>query len=191
MCKGTVALSGVVPTEFAAATENSRPKRSVDEDGDEIPPFADDDDDDDVAPEDDTVTTDIKTPKMTTAEMTTPGMTTPEMTTPEMTTPETTTESPPATTTTAPPPLRLFTHEEIWYTRPRGPATRAPLPNDLSVGSFDFGFRVTADMTPSCRMLVYYIKDRETVADSIVVQTGNSFANEVIMHCYSDWQFFC
>lgn len=85
------------------------------------------------------------------------------------------TEPPTTTTTTAPPPTTL-PDDLFWRRRP---ATRPPLPDLFSTSAFDIDFKITQDMSPSCRLLVYYIRERETVADSKVIDIEDSFANKV------------
>ena len=65
-----------------------------------------------------------------------------------------------------------------WWPRER-PVTRPPLPSQFSAGSFQIAFNVTQNMSPSCRMLVYYVRNRETIADSKVIDIEDSFANKV------------
>ena len=62
---------------------------------------------------------------------------------------------------------------------PVNPVTRLPLPNQFSAGSFQIVFNVTQNMSPSCRMLVYYVRNRETIADSKVIDIEDSSANKV------------
>ena len=57
--------------------------------------------------------------------------------------------------------------------------TRPPLPPHFSSGSFKISFKVTQQMSPSCRMIVYYIRGKETVADSTELDTEDVFANKV------------
>lgn len=90
------------------------------------------------------------------------------------------------TTTTAPKPIldkngtRIFliTPRPIyWWERP--PVTRPPLPYQFSVGSFKFSFNVTKNMFPSCRMIVYYIRGEEVVADDTEIDVVDEFENKV------------
>ena len=168
VCKGVVALASSFETEFAAAIS-----RQVSE-----------------------ARTPMTTPETTTQEVPRPEMTTPEMTsreapTPEMTTPETTTQevpgpkmTTPEMTTTTP---RLILEDSLdfiypypyWMRNTDEPVTRPPLPRQFSTGSFDVNFKVTEEMSPSCRMLVYYIRDKETVADNVVLDVEDSFQNKV------------
>ena len=59
------------------------------------------------------------------------------------------------------------------------PVTRPPSPSQFSAGSFQIAFNVTQNMSPSCRMLVYYVRNRENIADSKVIDIEDSFANKV------------
>eukprot|EP00794_Sanderia_malayensis_P009949 gene9949-10969_t len=215
MSRGNVVLSGSTPVEFSAAKQRSRrsinlyegkirrrrlsepttptiemttPEMTTQEVTTPEPTTQEVTTPEVTTPE--STTQEVTTPEMTTPEMTTPEMTTPEMTTPEMTTPEMT--KPEMTTTEIPIPETL-PHREIfpdifprWTSEP---VTRPPLPKKFSVGSFDLEIPITQEMTPKLRILVYYIKDRETVADSITVKTGNSFANKVSME-FSEKQVF-
>ncbi|XP_057300499.1 alpha-2-macroglobulin-like protein 1 isoform X4 [Hydractinia symbiolongicarpus] len=64
-----------------------------------------------------------------------------------------------------------------WWERP--PVTRPPLPYQFSVGSFKFSFNVTKNMFPSCRMIVYYIRGEEVVADDTEIDVVDEFENKV------------
>ena len=184
MCKGYATHSGMVKTEFIAAS--SRARRSVDID---------------VATRES-----VPTPEPTTADPE-PTTANPEPTTadPEPTTdyPEPTTADPEPTTADAEPttsdsePMSSrpkprtvpTTTEEIttppepttlpWWARTFERVTRPPLPASFSSGSFDISFKVRQEMSPSCRMLVYYVRGRETVADSTIVDVADTFANKV------------
>ena len=59
------------------------------------------------------------------------------------------------------------------------PVTRPRFPSHFSAGSFQIAFNVTQNMSPSCRMLVYYVRNRETIADSKVIDIEDSFMNKV------------
>ena len=75
------------------------------------------------------------------------------------------------------PDIKPFVGHRFW---PREkPVTRPPLPSQFSAGSFQIAFNVTQNMSPSCRMLVYYVRNRETIADSKVIDIEDSFANKV------------
>ena len=198
VCKGVVALASSFETEFAAAisrqvSEARTPMTTPETTTQEVP-----------RPEMTTpemTSQEVPGPEMTTPEMTSqevlgPEMTTPEMTsreapTPEMTTPETTTQevpgpkmTTPEMTTTTP---RLILEDSLdfiypypyWMRNTDEPVTRPPLPRQFSTGSFDVNFKVTEEMSPSCRMLVYYIRDKETVADNVVLDVEDSFQNKV------------
>ena len=93
---------------------------------------------------------------------------------------------PPTTAPTTPPTTPLttvpFRIDPGWW-RGGNTATRPPLPYRFSSGSFQIKFNVTQDMSPSCRMLVYYVRNRETIADSKVVDIEDSFANKVNTYC--------
>ena len=56
---------------------------------------------------------------------------------------------------------------------------RRSLLSQSSAGSFHIAFNVTQNMSPSCRMLVFYVRNRETIADSKVIDIEDSFANKV------------
>ena len=48
------------------------------------------------------------------------------------------------------------------------------------VEKFDIKFRVTMDMVPSCRVMVYYVrKDKEVVADSVQLDVEDKLENQV------------
>ena len=88
-------------------------------------------------------------------------------------------------TPTPPPTVQSITVPDIkpfrlrrWMLQPK-PVTRPPLPSQFSAGSFQIPFNVTQNMSPSCRMLVYYVRNRETIADSKVIEIEDSFANKV------------
>ena len=51
------------------------------------------------------------------------------------------------------------------------------------VENFDIKFRVTMDMVPSCRVMVYYVrKDKEVVADSVELDVEDKLQNQVITY---------
>ncbi|XP_065060175.1 alpha-1-macroglobulin-like isoform X3 [Rhopilema esculentum] len=81
-------------------------------------------------------------------------------------------------TTTPPKPTTIL---PWWWERKLERVTRPPLPASFSSGSFDISFKVRQEMSPSCRMLVYYVRGRETVADSTIVDVADTFANKVTM----------
>ena len=95
-------------------------------------------------------------------------------TNPPTTSPTTPPTEPPTTPTTTAP----YIGPHGWW-REEARATRPPLPKGFTAGSFQVKFNVTQDMSPSCRMLVYYMRQRETVADSRVIDIEDSFANKV------------
>ena len=161
MCKGYATHSGSIVTEFIGA--NSRIKRSVED----VPP------------------TTAEIPR-TTAEQTNPEPTKPDRTEPEPSLPDSPEEPSLVTvvpTTTPEPTTTAPEIEDIyvpWWRRKT--ATRPPLPEQFSSDSFDIKFKVTQEMSPSCRMLVYYVRNAENVADSAVIDVEDSFANEVTIY---------
>lgn len=167
MCKGYATQSGSIVTEFVGANYRS--------DGTRI---------EDVLP------TTAEIPRST-AQQTKPKPTKPDRTEPEQTLPDMTTTEPP---TTVPYIEGIYPDIYLPYWL-RKTATRPPLPKRFSSASFNIKFKVTQEMSPSCRMLVYYVRNAENVADSTVVDVEDSFANEVttylllsILFCFYFYQ---
>lgn len=84
-------------------------------------------------------------------------------------------------TTTSPQPLiaiqRIWVPD--WYPEMTGSATRPPLPNRFSTSSFSFDIKITRKMLPSCKVVVYYIRRGEVVADQTEIDVVNEFENQV------------
>ena len=59
-------------------------------------------------------------------------------------------------------------------------------PNIKSVANGTIRFSVTQAMVPSCRLLLYYIRDDgETVADSVEIDVEDKLENQVRAKCYA------
>ena len=84
---------------------------------------------------------------------------------------------PPTAQSSIVPDIKLLRRRRSWDEP--SPVTLAPFRESFSVGSFQLAFNVTQSMSPSCRMLVYYVRNRETIADSKVFDIEDSFANKV------------
>ena len=64
-------------------------------------------------------------------------------------------------------------------------ATRPPLPSQYKVGEFKLNLNVERTMLPSCRLLVYYVRMEEVVADEVKFDVVNEFQNQV--HFKINW----
>ena len=60
------------------------------------------------------------------------------------------------------------------------PFSRSP-PTHFSRGDFKLSVSVTRDMLPSCRMLVYFVRKEEVVADEVKFEVLNEFQNQVYL----------
>ena len=57
--------------------------------------------------------------------------------------------------------------------------TWPPVPTIMRNGSFSFSFDVTKKMMPRCKMVVYYMRDDEMVADDTTFDVQDILENEV------------
>ena len=70
--------------------------------------------------------------------------------------------------------VKAGTHTQFHDMKKQNLTTRSLVEN------FDIKFRVTMDMVPSCRVMVYYVrKDKEVVADSVELDVEDKLENQV------------
>ena len=61
------------------------------------------------------------------------------------------------------------------YVQPTWP----PVPKTLRIGSFKFSFDITKEMMPHCRMVAYYMRGNEMVADDTRFDVEDILENDV------------
>lgn len=82
------------------------------------------------------------------------------------------------TTTTQPLPTTPETTTRMhWGTRNAG--TPPPPPENVGKGEFTLSVKVTQNMSPSCHMLVHYVRMEEVVADEMKFEALSEFQNKV------------
>ncbi|XP_066919557.1 alpha-1-macroglobulin-like isoform X3 [Clytia hemisphaerica] len=66
------------------------------------------------------------------------------------------------------------------------PPTWPPVPSTLRKGSFKFSFDITKEMMPHCKMVVYYMRGEEMVADNTKFDVEDILENDVSIKFTSD-----
>jgi hypothetical protein len=55
----------------------------------------------------------------------------------------------------------------------------APSSDDTNLKKFELSFRITEEMSPELRVLVFYVQEREIIPDAITINVNKCFRNQV------------